>query len=505
MQAESLGFVVRERAPWEAVDLGVALTRAHAGLIWGAWLVVTGSALLLLLGLGYAIDQPWVGGMLLWWLKPAFDRVPLYVLSRAVLGDVPSLRETLRAQWTWGWRRLVPWLLWRRLHPGRALLLAMDLLEQPRGAQRRERVRVLGGISGTPQTWLTIAGVHLEFMLMLSLIVLALMFVPFEFLDDSTKAVLDVLSEDPPAWLEAAYYGVYWLAMSLFEPFYVGAGFALYLNRRSQLEAWDIELAFRRLARRLAATATSLWLGLSLLGAPALAQEVEAPAAVPVPTLEERMGEHYLPADARFQPALRKALADPQLAPQDTVTRWQRRRPVDTAARDASLPPWLQTVAGVIGFVIEHALWIALAIGALLLLVHHRRWFDWFLAIRRPAAAAASLRTARLLAAAESLPDDVATAVEALWQAGQPRAALALLYRGAVARLSDRLGTPLPPGATEADCLRLARRLTDEGFVTLFARIVRHWQAAAYAERLPSGDDLHTLLSHWRGQAEARP
>ena len=30
------------------------------------------------------------------------------------------------------------------------------------------------------------------------------------------------------------------------EPFYVAAGFAMYLNRRAALEAWDIEQEFRR-------------------------------------------------------------------------------------------------------------------------------------------------------------------------------------------------------------------------------------------------------------------
>ena len=30
------------------------------------------------------------------------------------------------------------------------------------------------------------------------------------------------------------------------EPFYVAAGFALYLNRRVELEAWDVEQELRR-------------------------------------------------------------------------------------------------------------------------------------------------------------------------------------------------------------------------------------------------------------------
>ena len=38
----------------------------------------------------------------------------------------------------------------------------------------------------------------------------------------------------------------YAMAILFLEPFYVAAGFAMYLNRRAQLEAWDIEQELRR-------------------------------------------------------------------------------------------------------------------------------------------------------------------------------------------------------------------------------------------------------------------
>ena len=38
----------------------------------------------------------------------------------------------------------------------------------------------------------------------------------------------------------------YALTVLFIEPFYVAAGFGLYLNRRAELEAWDIEQEFRR-------------------------------------------------------------------------------------------------------------------------------------------------------------------------------------------------------------------------------------------------------------------
>ena len=39
---------------------------------------------------------------------------------------------------------------------------------------------------------------------------------------------------------------VYAAAVLVLEPFYVASGFAMYLNRRVELEAWDVEQEFRR-------------------------------------------------------------------------------------------------------------------------------------------------------------------------------------------------------------------------------------------------------------------
>src|SRR5690606_7820666 len=36
------------------------------------------------------------------------------------------------------------------------------------------------------------------------------------------------------------------LVIFFLEPFYVASGFAMYLSRRAELEAWDIEQEFRR-------------------------------------------------------------------------------------------------------------------------------------------------------------------------------------------------------------------------------------------------------------------
>ena len=94
----------------------------------------------------------------------------------------------------------------------------------------------------------------------------------------------------------------------------------------------------------------------------------------------------------------------------------------------------------------------------------------------------------------EALPDDIATAARRLWREGRPRHALALLYRASVDSMSQRADLVLPPGATEAECLRASRRMPLAEDRQSFARIVRTWQYAAYAERLPGDDEFDALV-----------
>jgi len=101
--------------------------------------------------------------------------------------------------------------------------------------------------------------------------------------------------------------------------------------------------------------------------------------------------------------------------------------------------------------------------------------------------------------AAEKLPPDIAAAVTQLWQQGNRRAALALLYRAGVLRLCDRLGQPLPIGATESECLRMARDLAErDAHRILFPALVSQWQGIAYASREPSWTEVQNLLARWQ-------
>ena len=104
----------------------------------------------------------------------------------------------------------------------------------------------------------------------------------------------------------------------------------------------------------------------------------------------------------------------------------------------------------------------------------------------------------------ESLPDDIGSAVAALWRSGryeQQRAALALLYRGALSRLvHGPAAVPIRATSTEGECLALARpRLRSETYDFL-SGLVRIWQLGAYAARLPETAQVLALCEGFASQ-----
>src|SRR5690606_29276744 len=298
MKLESLRVELRPRSPWEAVELGTALVRRNARAIWVPWLLVTVPLFVVVNLAALAVDGIWIAWLALWWLKPLFDRIPLFVLSRAVFGDTPTTRQTLAAQRSWGWRAMRGHLLWRRISLLRALALPVDLLEGAYAVRLRGRGRVLGEAVRGHGILLTLACLLLVVAVSLSMLSLALMFVPAEFLSESLRATWSLLFVQLPAWAQFTLHAVAWIATSAIEPFYVGAGFGLYLNRRTQIEAWDVEIALRRMRARLASGAAAM-----LLAACAV-------LALPLPSQAAMQRDHGVQDASVPQRARAGALAD---------------------------------------------------------------------------------------------------------------------------------------------------------------------------------------------------
>jgi hypothetical protein len=245
MQIDTVTLNLRPRSMFEAADLGVRLVQAHARSVWRVfvpvWLAV------MALALSSAAWGTWLPTLVIFALKPWLDRTLLFVMSRAVFGQTTVWADVWRAGWQiWGqqlWQSLVT----QRLSPWRAYTQPVYQLEGQNWRARGQRIRQLAQGKTGALLGLQTAFAHVELFLLVGLYALVALLIPKEWGGGGLSYWLGLGASKDFAWLRESLsllgYGCVVLAL---EPFYVAAGFAMYLNRRVELEGWDIEQELRR-------------------------------------------------------------------------------------------------------------------------------------------------------------------------------------------------------------------------------------------------------------------
>ncbi|MDR6916132.1 hypothetical protein J2X66_003001 [Pseudomonas sp. 3296] len=505
MRLSDATVVIRPRTTWEAMDLGVLMSQRHRRLLMTSWAIVTLPIFALLSAIFW--DSPSLAVFLFWWLKPAFDRLPLYILSKSLFGETPTLKQALR-EWP---RLLKPQLLasltWRRLSLSRSFVMPVVQLEGLHGHTREQRLQVLLQRNAGAAQWLTIIGVHLESALWIGLMVLFYLLLPQQIeLDWSWQTLITAAVQDW-RWLEHLINAFYVLVLMVWEPIYVACGFSLYLNRRTVLEAWDIELVFRRLRQRLSTTALTLLLA-AILWVPGTQHGW---AAEPVITPDSpRLLNQPLTSQAS-KDSIKALLEQPPFKNKETVTRYRfgEEKPDTKTTDDSKTPEWLKALLalldsqrfGVLATLIEVLLWGAVMAGVGLLIWRYRDWLQAFVS-RRPSLKSKVARPIPHQAFGldlnrETLPDDIAASAESLWQT-DPRAALGLLYRALLSHLLHDHHMALKTADTEGEVLQRIEQLQQPALLAFSKTLTRHWQNMAYGHRLPPAHSQQELCDGWR-------
>jgi Domain of unknown function (DUF4129) len=149
-------------------------------------------------------------------------------------------------------------------------------------------------------------------------------------------------------------------------------------------------------------------------------------------------------------------------------------------------------------------MWLGMAALAALLIVYLWRW----IAVRGDAAAGRALtlpsHVRDLDIRPESLPDDLPAAVRALWQRGESRSALSLLYRGALSRLVHDHAVPVRAASTEGECATLAAQHLDANRGAFVARLIGLWQLAVYGARLPDANAVLAVCDEFDARLPRR-
>ncbi len=240
MQIDALALQLRPRPMFEAADLGVRLVQVHARSVWRCyaplWAVFT------VIALSTVEIASWLPWLVIFCAKPWLDRTLLHVFSRAAFGEETRWADVWRAQRQVWWSGLLSTLILQRLSAWRSYTQPVRQLEGQSGGALRKRARqVLAGKRGAA-FGMHLCFAHFEALLMGGFYALGVWLTP----GDGHLSLFRWMtgSQDLTASLVAAV--AYALAVLLLEPFYVASGFAMYLNRRVELEAWDIEREFRR-------------------------------------------------------------------------------------------------------------------------------------------------------------------------------------------------------------------------------------------------------------------
>ncbi|MDR1936770.1 MAG: DUF4129 domain-containing protein [Candidatus Accumulibacter sp.] len=501
MRLDRVAINLRRRSPWEAIDLGLVMLRHWRGPVYRVWLALVLPAALGILAALWA--WPMAGALTVWWLKPVADRLLLKVFSEAAFGEAPTLREVWRS--IPGLLRhsgLVSRLSLRRFSRYRSFELPVLQLEGQRGKAFRLRKQVLSRKVAGHAVWLICVCVHVVVIFEIGLLQLASLLVPGDALGDDVLFAL-FFSDN---LVMGHVFNVFWLvAESIVEPFYVAAGFSLYLNRRSELEGWDIELAFRHMADTRA--------GAALAERPPRRQGAKLAAAVllagalfALPLPDAAAGEAVPEAESaamaeEAERVAREVLADPVFGRDFEEMQWQRRVKDDVQREPDDPPGWLrhfQTFAGWLAQGLRGVVYLLMAAALAVLLVILYRHAGRFAGTppRRAARAPETLFGLDLRPA--SLPADIAAAAWAEAEAGRVAAALSLLYRGALVALIEAHHVPFRDGDTENVCLRRVSGHAGKAALAYFSVLLEAWKASAYAGSPPPPAALRVLCQEWR-------
>jgi hypothetical protein len=190
--------------------------------------------------------------------------------------------------------------------------------------------------------------------------------------------------------------------------------------------------------------------------------------------------------------AVEQVKADPNLGGERKIhtLRWRRSNSERSAT---SLPEFLRGFVRAFEEWSRVLVWVAVVLAAAFLAAYLVR-----VAVFRPPGDEESMSVSpshvrEMDIRPESLPRDIGGAARELWDQGQHRTALALLYRGTLSRLVHAHHVPVRDSSTEGDCLRLATRSLAPPAAGYVAALIGIWQRSVYGHQIPEADRVQQL------------
>ena len=508
MDLERMTAKVRPRKGWEAIDLGVALVQEHAPALYKIWFLITLPVILpsVVIFKDYSV-WPLIG---FWFFIPILERPMLHFLSRELFGERLSVKACVGQFFHLSKIQWFASLTWRRLSFTRSLDLPLIQLEGLSGHQRSQRLKVIHSIGSGSAVWMTIFFVFLEISFYFAFLVLAYLFLPPQISDNIDLFEWLEFKNNTPT-MDIIHNLVAYISISIVAPFFTACGFALYINQRTHLEAWDIELSFKRLAKRLseqsehqhvrlASWLVALGFVLSMLPAqPVYAAEEKAAKA-------EESVEHQtdtLVIDESFdhekaQNLIEEIKKDEEFNQKDKTFRYERRKKSEepNEVQTGSYSPWWYWFGQLFSVIIEFALWVVLAVVVIFLITRYQHLVTGLYLPKK----AKKKRPQKLFGLdmnSETLPDKPWMVALKLLEEKAFREATSLLYRASLIWYIDHTPVVIKEGDTELECLAKVKPEASHQAASFMAQLTDNWRKLAYAHQVPPQETLQTLCESW--------
>lgn len=496
MNLENIAVELKPRSHWQSMDLGFKLGKSEFKSLLVLWCCLAIPLYILIKlapGIGVFALLVW------WWFKPLFEAPMHYWLSRAVFNEPVTYRQCFAVLRQRLFMLVKTYLFLWRFGASRSQNMGVLVIEGAKGKSLRKRLSVFTSVN-TQSGWLSFICVNFEIALFYSLLIIASLFISEEVVIHYSYG----FSEQPEFnWYMVVYELCFLLAAGLVAPFYVSAGFMLYLNRRTHLEAWDIDVDFKRIISGLDNKASFPEQGVPSSRSGGFGGSRGAVASVILTLIllsdSAPVSAADYPDAAESKVIIDEILSDKDFGEVRLVNRLRYIKKEKEETETQSNTGWLNGLSG-FSDAVRLILWFV-AIAAMLLLliyaVRNRKHLASFLPGRGFSRSQPTQQLFDLEIAPESLPVDIPGQARALVNRGRQREAMSLLYRGALSRLVHQYGVTISHSATEQECVEQVELNQPDIRRDTFTTLTRLWLRSAYTRSVLANEDITALCSEW--------
>jgi hypothetical protein len=387
--------------------------------------------------------------LVIWWLKPLFDRIILHIISVRFFENSAGLKRLCRGLGNSLYRGIIGDLLWRRFSPVRSAVMPVRVLEKNiksgYGFIKRKKLLEKGNTGYC--FLLTVWGIAVETALLVGQMLFVITMA--ELMTGSFLSSIESFSD-----VEVLFYAAYCINYILVETIYVCMGFSLYINSRIEVEGWDIEITFRNLTEKLKGRGKNAIIAVLLL------------ACLFMP-LKTHAADDHIPLAT-----LQTIFESPEFGSEEDSWGIRLRNPPQPGEIAEFNRDRMQHLRQIFAYFLRFLIICGTAAFLVVIFIYLRKFiYNKTGRIDSPSAKPLNVNYAED-------PELLLKKAVSFHEQGEIRLAWGYCAAAAIHSWQHYHGITFPPDATESDCANIVN-------LPAFSKLVKHWVFLAYAGRFP--------------------